>query len=91
MDAPAALEQRTAQLADSETESMSHPVMPTVRLSEDALAALRDIAHKRGSNDIEEALLRAIADEWFIANALAEGSNILVERPDKSIEELIFE
>jgi hypothetical protein len=62
-----------------------------VKLSEDTVAALTDIAQKRGAGDLGDALLQALADELLLVNAHAEGSPIFIERPDKSIHELILE
>ena len=60
-----------------------------VNLPEGAVNALAQIMRHRGSTDIGDALLQAIADEEVLAEELARGSKILVERHNRNIFELI--
>jgi len=61
-----------------------------VNLSDEAADALREIMKLRKLNSEGEALLEAIGTEKRIAEELADGSRILVEKKTKEMRELVF-
>ena len=61
----------------------------TVVLSGDALSALRFIASVRGIS-ISDALAQAIAREKTITEEVTRGGRVLIEKPDKSLRELVL-
>jgi hypothetical protein len=60
----------------------------TVVISDEAYQALRQIADARDTT-LEEALADALANEQVIAREIAGGGRILIEKPDKSLRELV--
>ncbi len=68
---------------------MMDKVKISANLSDEAVAALREIADRRGST-LTEALRQAIATERLLLEESAKGSKILVERSDNSIRELVL-
>ena len=63
---------------------------PTVRLTKDAEAALKEIARNRGLSDIGDALIQAIADELVLARAHADGSRLYIEQRDRKVREIVL-
>lgn len=60
----------------------------TVELSDEAVDALREIAASKGL-ELEDALKYALANGRLIAKETSSGSKILIEKPDRSLKELI--
>lgn len=66
----------------------SDPV--TIEISGEAYDALEEIARRRGVG-VVEALLDAIGSDLFMLRQRANGSKILIKRPDASVEELLVD
>ena len=61
----------------------------SVNLPEDTVSKLREIAEKRGIT-LTEALRRAISHERFLEDEVENGGKVLVEKPDKTVREIVF-
>ena len=61
----------------------------TVNLTDDALAALKDLADKRGIS-MGQALGQAIASEKFLQDEVSKGGKVLIEKPDQTIREVVL-
>jgi hypothetical protein len=62
----------------------------SLRLSPEARRALEEIAALRGGVTFAEVVRRALGTEQFLIKEQQEGSRILVERPDKSVRQIIL-
>lgn len=62
----------------------------SVSLGEDVLEQLQDIARKRGAS-MTEAIRIAIKTQWYVQQEMEKGSKILVEKPDHTIREIVFQ
>jgi hypothetical protein len=65
------------------------PVKITVNLPEDVVAALKEYAEERGIT-FTEALRRSIVHEKYFAGEIEAGGTVLIEKPDKSIREVVL-
>jgi hypothetical protein len=65
------------------------PVKVTVNLPEELVEALRKYAEERGIT-LTEALRRAITHERYFANEIEAGGTLLIEKPDKTIREVVL-
>lgn len=61
----------------------------TLFLSREVYDALKEIADRRGV-EIGEALKEAVGSDLFILREAANGSKILIKRPDASMQELVI-
>ena len=61
----------------------------TVNLTDDAMAALRELAERNGTT-LGQALGQAIASEKFLRDEVQKGGKILIEKPDQSIWEVVI-
>lgn len=61
----------------------------TVNLTDDALAALRELAEKRGIT-LGQALGQAIASEKFLMDEVSRGGKVLIERPNQTVREVVL-
>lgn len=61
----------------------------TVNLPEDIVEILRKYAEERGIT-LTEALRRAITHENYFANEIEAGGTVLIEKPDKSLREVVL-
>ena len=61
----------------------------TIALSEDAANSVEELAIAQGINQ-NEVIRKAIALEVYMAKAIAEGSKILIQTPDKEIREIVL-
>jgi predicted transcriptional regulator len=61
----------------------------SVNLPEETVTNLRELAEKRGIT-LTEALRRAIANEHFLEDEVKSGGKVLVEKPDKTVREIVF-
>lgn len=61
----------------------------TVNLPTDTLNALRKMAAKRGTT-VTEALRQVIESQHFLQNETENGSKILIQSPDRSVQQLVF-
>ena len=61
----------------------------TVNLSADAMAALKDLAERRGIT-LGQALGQAIASEKFFSDETSNGGKVLIERPNQPIREVVI-
>lgn len=54
--------------------------------------AARLLTHLAESQDLSEnaVIRKALATEYYIYEELAQGSKILIQKPDKSIREVVF-
>jgi hypothetical protein len=62
----------------------------SVNLTEEAVAALREIAEKRGQT-MADVIRHAIATEKFVHETTSTGGKILVEGKDRQIRQVIFQ
>lgn len=62
----------------------------SMRLSREARQTLDEIAEARGGVSYAEVIRRSIGTELFLIKANQEGARILLERPDKTIREIIL-
>jgi hypothetical protein len=60
-----------------------------VSLSEETIALLQGIARRRGVS-MTEAVRIAIKTEDYIEQQIESGSKILIEKPDKTVREVVF-
>jgi Ribbon-helix-helix protein, copG family len=60
-----------------------------VSLSEETIALLQGIARRRGVS-MTEAVRIAIKTEDYIEQQIESGSKILIEKPDKTMREVVF-
>ena len=60
-----------------------------VNFSESAYRALEEIASRKGTS-MAEVLRDAIALEKWVMDAHAEGSRLLIERPDGTVREVVI-
>ena len=61
----------------------------TVTLSDEAYQALKEIAEIRGIS-LGEALKFALSSELFILRAARDGSKILIQKPDDSVQRYVL-
>jgi predicted transcriptional regulator len=64
-------------------------VKVTVNLPEELVGALKEYADARGIT-MTEALRRAITHENYFAGEIEAGGTVLIEKPDKSIREVVL-
>ena len=60
----------------------------TVEITDEAYEALQEMATTKGVS-LEEALKLALASQRLLAREVAAGSTILIEKPDRSLRELV--
>lgn len=65
------------------------PIKVTVNLPEEVVQILRKYAEERGIT-LTEALRRAITHENYFANQIEAGGTVLIEKPDKTIREVVL-
>jgi metal-responsive CopG/Arc/MetJ family transcriptional regulator len=61
----------------------------TVNLPTDTLNALKNIAAKRGTT-VTEALRQVIESQNFLQSEMENGSKVLIQNPDRSMQQLVF-
>lgn len=61
----------------------------TVNLTDEAMAALRELADKRGIT-LGQALGQAIASEKFLHDEVSKGGKVLIEKPDQTVREVVL-
>ena len=66
------------------------PVKVTVNLPEELVETLRKYAEERGIT-LTEAIRRAIAHERYFTTEIELGGTVLIEKPDKSIREVVLQ
>ena len=76
--------------AASEPSERDSPDRLTLRLSPEARKTLEDISTLRGGPSYAEVVRRALGTELFIIKEQREGARILLERPDKTVREIIL-
>jgi hypothetical protein len=74
----------------TEPAERDSPDRLTLRLSPEARKALEEISAARGGVSFAEVVRRALGTEQFLISEQREGSRILVERPDKSIRQIVL-
>jgi hypothetical protein len=62
----------------------------TLRLSPEARKALEEISALRGGVSFAEVVRRALGTEQFLIKEQQEGSRILLERPDKTVRQVVL-
>jgi len=67
---------------------MSDTVKISANLAPEVVAALRDLAEKRGTS-MTEVLRRAISMEKFIDDEIDRGGKLLVETADQEIKQVV--
>jgi predicted transcriptional regulator len=61
----------------------------TVNLNDEAMSALRELADKRGVT-LGQALGQAIASEKFFSDEISKGGKVLIEKPDRTVREVVI-
>lgn len=61
----------------------------TVNLTDEAIAALKALADKRGIS-LGQALGQAIASEKFLQDEVNKGGKVLIEKPDHTVREVVL-
>ena len=74
---------------DQNPPKKNQAIRTTISLSADAVEKLDWLAGLQGISR-NDAIRRAIATESYIREALQNGSKILIQKSDKSIQELVF-
>lgn len=77
-------------LASTNDPERDSPDRLTLRLSPEARKALEEIAALRGGVSFAEVVRRALGTEQFLIKEQREGARILVERPDKTVRQIIL-
>jgi hypothetical protein len=65
------------------------PVKVTVNLPQEVIEILRNYAEERGIT-LTEAIRRAITHENYFAEQIEAGGTVLIEKPDKTIREVVL-
>ena len=67
---------------------MAEKTKLTVNLTDDAMAALKELADKRGVT-LGQALGQAIASEKYFSDEISKGGKVLIERPNQTVREVV--
>lgn len=74
----------------TEPTEKGSPDRLTLRLSPEARQALEEISSLRGGVSFGEVVRGALGTEQFLIKEQREGSRILIERPDKTIRQIVL-
>jgi hypothetical protein len=86
--ADAATSGRPPDVAAAERDNL--PDRLSLRLSPEARKTLEEIAALRGGASLAEVVRRALGTELFLIREQNEGSRILLERPDKTVRQIVL-
>jgi predicted DNA binding CopG/RHH family protein len=65
------------------------PVKVTVNLPVETVEAIKKIAGERGTT-VTEALRQVIESQRYLQQEIQQGGKVLIEKPDQSLRQLIF-
>lgn len=62
----------------------------SIRLAPEFAQKLEELAKDQGIS-LNSALQRAIATEFFVKSEIRQGSKIVIEKPDRTFKEVVFQ
>jgi hypothetical protein len=74
----------------TESTDRDSPDRLSLRLSPEARKTLEEISTLRGGASYAEVVRRALGTELFLIKEQREGARLLLERPDKTVREIIL-